>query len=136
MKKFKVFIPALALTLSLGAFSVQANAEEATTGLGGVLQTGLKAAAPVELQGADDLNKVIASLISSVIGFLGVVLLVYLLYGGFLYMTAAGDATQVKKAVDVIRSAIIGLVIIASAYAIATQVIKALVTATSGPTSE
>lgn len=94
--------------------------------LSGALSGGLDQAVPAPLKGGKDLNKIIGNLINAVIGFLGVLLFVYLLYGGFLYMTAAGDANQVKKAIDVIRSAIIGLVIISLAYAISTYVVTQL----------
>jgi len=65
-----------------------------------------------------DLIAIIGRVINIFLGFLGVVFLVLLLYAGFLYMTAAGDAEKVKKALDTIRNAVIGLVIIASAWAI------------------
>lgn len=124
------------LAFSLLAGAVPALAEDAAPeggALGGALSAGLNKAAPKELQGASDLNTIIASLISSVIGFLGVVLFVYLLYGGFIYMTAGGDTSKVKEATSIIRNAIVGLVIIALAYAIATFVITQLGTATGAP---
>ena len=62
---------------------------------------------------------------------LGVVLFLYLLYGGFLWMTAGGDAGQVKTATAVIRNAIIGLVIITLAYSISYFIIQNLGTAVS-----
>lgn len=127
MHRFRFAVAAFGLVLSLGISVTPALA----AGFQETIGSGLKDAAPVELQGATDLNAIIGRLISAVIGFLGVVLFVYLLYGGFLYMTAAGDSKQVQKATDIIRQAIIGLVIIASAYAIANFVIGSLGNATS-----
>lgn len=129
IQRFRIFALALGLTFSLG---VAVTPVMAADGLGGALSGGLQKAAPKELQGASDLNVIIGNLISTVIGFLGVVLFVYLLYGGFIYMTAGGDTKKVTTATDIIRNAVIGLVIIASAYAIANFVINSLATATGG----
>ncbi|MEO5927711.1 MAG: pilin [Patescibacteria group bacterium] len=127
-KRFRSLAAPLVLVMMVG---LTAAPLAASAQLGGVLSNGLNKAAPKELKGATDLNAIIGNLISAVIGFLGVVLFLYLLYGGFLWMTAGGDAGQVKKATDVIRNAIIGLVIIALSYAIATFVITSLGTAVS-----
>lgn len=52
------------------------------------------------------------------ISFLGVLFLIYAIYGGYLWMTAQGDAKKVEEAKDIITRAVIGLIIIVSAYAI------------------
>lgn len=119
-------------TAPVATFAQTQPAQTGGGGLGGALTGGLQKAAPKELQGATDLNAIIGRLISAVIGFLGVVLFLYLMYGGFLWMTAGGDSGKVKDATAIIRNAIIGLVIIATAYAVATFVITQLATATSG----
>jgi hypothetical protein len=76
-------------------------------------------------------TQLIGSILNVFLGFLGIILLFYLLYGGYLWMTAAGDEGQVKKAKDVIKNAIIGLVVIIAAFAISTFVLGALVNATT-----
>ena len=53
--------------------------------------------------GGSDLPTIIGSLINVVLGFLGIVLLFYVLRAGFLWMTAGGDEKQVKTAKDMIR---------------------------------
>lgn len=116
----------------LAASAQTAESGDCKGGLGGVLSCGLGKAAPKELQGATDLNAIIGGLISAVIGFLGVVLFLYLMYGGFLWMTAGGDMGKVKEATAIIRNAIIGLVIIAASYAIANFVIEQVALVTSG----
>lgn len=101
-------------------------------GLGATLKGGLNNAAPKELTtGETDLSKIVGNIISTLIGLLGAVLFIYLLYGGFLYMTAAGNETQVKQALAIIKNAVIGMVIIALSYAIATFVINRLSEITS-----
>jgi hypothetical protein len=119
---------ALGCSLMAGVLPVQAQ------GLAGTLQKGLNAAAPDELkQGETDPATIAGNLISAVLGLLGAVLLAYLLYGGYKYMTARGESEEVKKAIGIIKDAIIGLVIIVLAYAISSYVIAALAGATSKP---
>lgn len=65
-----------------------------------------------------DIVTIIGRIINIFLGFLGVVFLVLMLYAGYLWMTAGGDAEKVAKAQKTIRNAVIGLVIIASAWAI------------------
>lgn len=67
------------------------------------------------------------SIINVVLGFLGILLLFYMLYAGFLWMTAGGDEKKVTKAIDIIKQAIIGLVIIVAAFAISNFVLGSLV---------
>lgn len=42
----------------------------------------------------------------------------YVLYGGFLYTTAFGDESKVKTAKDVIKNALLGVIIATLAYAL------------------
>lgn len=48
----------------------------------------------------------------------GALALIYLIYGGIIYITAAGNEEKTKAGKSALLSAIIGLVIIALAYAI------------------
>lgn len=79
-----------------------------------------------------DLITIIGRIINVFLGFLGVVFLVLLLYAGYQWMTSGGDAEKVKKAQVTIRNAVIGLVIIASAWAIVAFVLNALTGITGG----
>ncbi|NQV88917.1 MAG: hypothetical protein HQ488_01155 [Parcubacteria group bacterium] len=83
--------------------------------------------------GLGDANLVdtIAAIIRVALGFLGVIAVVIILLGGFKWMTAAGAEDKVKSAKQLIFSGITGMVIILSAYAIASFVIDSIVTATS-----
>lgn len=78
------------------------------------------------------LTQIIGQLINVALGFLGIVLLAYLLFAGFLWMTAGGEEEKVTKAKTMIRNAIIGLIIIVAAFAISTFVLSSLVNATKG----
>lgn len=67
---------------------------------------------------SETVEPIISIIIKTVLSFLGVVFLILTIYGGFMWMTAAGNDEQVKKAGSLIRSAVIGLIIVISAYAI------------------
>ncbi|MDD4610731.1 MAG: pilin [Patescibacteria group bacterium] len=60
----------------------------------------------------------ISTVIKIFLGFLGIIFIVLILYAGFNWMTARGDEEKVKKAQETIQKAVIGLIIIVSAYAI------------------
>jgi hypothetical protein len=69
---------------------------------------------------------ILGSLISSFLGILGIIFLLLTLYSGFLWMTAAGNPTQVDKAKRLMTQAIIGLVIMLSSYGVTRFVINQL----------
>ena len=61
---------------------------------------------------------VIQTVISAFLSLVGVILLAYLLYAGYNWMTAQGEEEKVTKAKDTLKRAIVGLIIIVGAYAI------------------
>ena len=77
-----------------------------------------------------DLYTIIGNVINIVLGFLGVLLLIYILYAGFLWMTAGGNEENIEKAKGYIKNAIIGLVIIILAFAISNFVLTKLIQVT------
>ena len=60
------------------------------------------------------------------LSLLGVIFIILIIYAGYNWMTAAGNEEKVTKAQDTIKRAIIGLIIIVSAYAITYFVFKYL----------
>lgn len=67
---------------------------------------------------SDDPFFLISTIINIVLSFLGVTFLILMVYGGYMWMTAAGDEQKVDKAKDLIKNAIIGLIVVLAAYAI------------------
>lgn len=61
---------------------------------------------------------VVGQTIFTALSFVGIIFLVLMVYAGYLWMTARGDQGVVEKAQGIIRAAIIGLVVVMSAYAI------------------
>jgi len=81
--------------------------------------------------GTRSLPETIASIINVAMGLLGMIVILLILAGGFLWMTAAGDEAKISKAKSLIFGGVIGLAIILSAYAIAQFVVGSLLNATA-----
>ena len=64
------------------------------------------------------------------LSFVGVIFFALTMYGGILWMTARGDTEQVKKAQELIKSAVIGLVVVFLSYAVTNFVITNLLSTT------
>lgn len=60
----------------------------------------------------------VSGIITAVLGIIGVVFLILIVYGGFMWMISQGDDTKVKKARELLYYAILGLIIVISAGAI------------------
>lgn len=85
-----------------------------------------KVADDTGLKGDTNLVEIIGNLISTVLGLIGIILLVLFIYAGFLWMTAGGDKDQVEKAKSIFKNAVIGLVIIVFSYFISGFIIDKL----------
>lgn len=72
------------------------------------------------------LQATVASLIKIFLGLLGVIFVVLIVAAGYQWFMAGGDAKKVEDAKDKITRAVIGLVIIISAYSITFFVFKQL----------
>lgn len=70
-----------------------------------------------------DVRLIVINIVRYLLGFLGLLAVIIVLYGGYLWMTAAGNAQQVDQAKQVLKNGLIGLVIILSAFAIVQFVI-------------
>ena len=73
-----------------------------------------------------------ATMIKAALGILGIVFVVLVVYGGFLYMTSSGEADKVKKAKNVIMYAAIGVIIIFVAYALTNFIFGIVLQTTTG----
>ncbi|MFC1787621.1 hypothetical protein ACFLZY_00140 [Patescibacteria group bacterium] len=81
---------------------------------------------------AKSITQITGNVINSALSLLGIIFLILLIYGGFIYLTAQGDDTKVKKAKSILTTAVIGIVIISAAYAISLFVIKELTGTVAG----
>lgn len=82
--------------------------------------------------GTRSLGQTISGVINIVLGFLGIIVTVGILAGGYMYMTSGGNADQADKGKDVLGASLIGLAIVVSAYAIARFVLGKMFEETTG----
>lgn len=120
-KKFLVY-PVVALTLISG-FAMPARAVNLTSGIQDVGDA-------AQISTTTSLEQTIGQIINVILGFLGIIFLVLVIYAGFLWMTAGGNSDKVDKAKQIMTQAVIGLVILLAAYAITQFVVTNLGTAT------
>ena len=71
-----------------------------------------------------DLKATVIRFIQWTLGFLSIVAVILVIYGGFTWMTAGGNEEKVTTAKKILTSAIIGLVIILLSWAIIVFVAK------------
>lgn len=73
-----------------------------------------------------------ANLIRIFLGFLGLIAVALILYAGWVYMKSQGNAGEIEKSKDILKSATIGLLIILSAFAIVTFILSSILSSTGG----
>ncbi|PKM87119.1 hypothetical protein CVU83_03385 [Candidatus Falkowbacteria bacterium HGW-Falkowbacteria-2] len=75
---------------------------------------------------------IVARIINIALLFLGVIAVGLIIFAGFVWMTSGGSEEKIDQAKKTLRNAVIGLIIILSAWGIATFVLNRLVGATNG----
>jgi hypothetical protein len=78
-----------------------------------------------------DPRVVAARIVQIALGFLGILALALIVYAGYIWMTSAGNAERIEKAKNILKNAIIGLLIILSAFGIVSFIISHLTGATT-----
>ncbi|MFA5155087.1 MAG: Ig-like domain-containing protein [Patescibacteria group bacterium] len=123
-RKNQIIIPILAflgviLAANFASAQIDFGLGMVNNGLGGSLA-------------ATDPRVMAGRVIQIALGFLGVIAVVLIMTAGFLWATSAGDEEKITRAKAMLRNAVIGLIIILSAWGIATFVITRLIDATGG----
>lgn len=93
----------------------------------GIYNTGDASTIPVP----PSVGGIVAQVIAIFFGFLGIIFVCLMVYGGFQWMTAAGNPDQVKKAQKLMMDAVLGLLILMAAsfisywvlYTISTKIV-------------
>ncbi|MBI3290731.1 hypothetical protein HYZ76_00445 [Candidatus Falkowbacteria bacterium] len=80
--------------------------------------------------GTKDLREGVMAIINVLLGFLGIIAIIIILYGGFVWLMSGGSEEKVSQAKKIISAGIIGLIIIFVSFAIASFVIESLIQAT------
>ena len=78
------------------------------------------------------LSSTVGKIISVALSIMGTLFLALMVYGGIVWMLARGEETEITKAKEIIKAAVIGLIITLAAYAISNFVVSSLLKATSG----
>jgi len=107
--KSRIFISALALTIAAAFMFTQAV--HADYGLG-------KTASTAGLSNNADVPGIIGNVVGAGLSLVTVLFFILMIYGGIRWMLARGKEDEAKKALDTIIAAIIGIIIVLSAYAI------------------
>lgn len=68
--------------------------------------------------GQGDLREFVKTVLNFVLGFLGFICVLFVIYAGFLYVTSQGDEEATGKAKKIITNAVIGIIIILASFAI------------------
>ncbi len=129
MKKIFLFLVLSVFTFSLFTVNLSLAAGNSTPSSGNQTQSSIlknvSDVTPSEIKMNNlDLRDFIAKLIKSSLSFLGILFLILVLYGGFLWMTSGGDSEKAKKGSRLITQAVIGLIIITLSYAVTVMVFK------------
>jgi len=126
--KFNIMIKKILLTLIIFNFffPFNAKAEDAPK-----INVGKRDSEPIILTNplagiAETPEELIGQVINGILGIIGSLALAMFIYGGLTWMLAAGESGKVQKGKDILMWAVIGLVIIFSAYAMVSFVIKGI----------
>jgi hypothetical protein len=133
--KYKKYIAVFLALMSLGAglaFAMPHHALAADTSSGDQYGLGTTADQAYGKGANSDIKVIIGNVIKGALQLVGTIFLILLIYAGYLWMIARGNEEKVSRALDTIKAAVIGLIIVGAAYAIASYVITAFA-ATSTP---
>lgn len=72
------------------------------------------------------IETILSRVITGFLGLLGVIFLVLMLYGGYMWLIARGNEDKVDTAKETIKNSIIGLIIVVASYAISHYVLTAV----------
>ena len=126
-RKFIIILASLfVFVFSLAAITQAQGLKDAFDNAGTVADAG-----GYKIGETDAVENMIAKIINTVLSMLGVIFLILMLYGGYLWMTAAGKEERVTKAKNLITAAIIGVILVVSAYAISYFVIEKITSGVS-----
>ena len=81
-------------------------------------------------QSKKDPNEFIKPIINAALSLIGVLFLGLAIFGGIKWMTAKGNEQQLTQAQAIITNAIVGLIVVAAAYAISYFVLKSIASQT------
>lgn len=97
---------------------------------------GLDYAGTITSLGTRDIRETVFAIVNVILGFLGIIAVIIILYGGFMWMTSQGNEDKTGQARKLILAGVVGLIIILASLAIARFVMQQIFEATTGKTLE
>jgi len=126
---FRVFVFSCFFVLVFSCFFIFTSGVFAESGNYGLDDTTGQA---TTLKTDTDIPAKIGTIIGAGLSFIGILFFILIIYGGFLWMTARGNEEQVKKAIELVTQACIGLAIVAAAYLITKFIGEAVLSSFTG----
>lgn len=83
-------------------------------------------------QDTADVRVIIVVYVRYALGLLGMIFMILIVLAGFKYMSADGKGESTKEALQSIQRAVIGIIIVLSAYGITAFVLSNVITASQG----
>jgi hypothetical protein len=117
MRRIRIFMAALAVFVGLSG-ALPAAALAATSKDSVCTALGSNASCTSDAHGTTSVNSIIKATVNILSWVVGIAAVIMVIVGGFRFVTAGGDSSNVAAARSTILYAIIGLVVAASAQAI------------------
>lgn len=74
-------------------------------------------------------GEIVFNVVYIFLGILGIITVLLMIYGGFLWLTAGGEENKAKQGTTILFQAVVGLIIILSSYAVTYFVLVQITTA-------
>jgi formate hydrogenlyase subunit 3/multisubunit Na+/H+ antiporter MnhD subunit len=125
--KIKKYLPHL-LAFVLVSLPVVASAQTVnqgltTSGLQGLFGFGGSSS----LTGSQSLSQLITNIIRILLLIVGSIAVLFIIYGGYMYVTSAGNEEQAEKGRNTLVNALIGIVVVTMAYVLVTIIANLVV---------
>lgn len=120
----KKILLAVSIFFILSPLAVLAQAQPAT-GIGSAMQVVEQTTTANNTYDTNwSLERIIGNIIYAILTLVGTIFVVFMIYAGYLWMTASGNEQKVDKSKEILRQSLIGLIVVLGAYAIAYFVIS------------
>jgi len=114
----KLIIKKIATSLILIVLAFSYSLTTSANGINSAFSNADTVAQDAGYENSKSITVLAGEIVQLALSILGVLCVVFMIYAGFLWLTAAGNEQRVDKAKKVIFESIIGLIIILAAYAI------------------
>lgn len=121
-RHIKMLFSVIAITVLILPFVV--DAETVQSGLDDAVGNTEIYQAKANPEGA--IYSFVGTIIKTIIGLTGIIMIIYMIYGGYLWMTAKGETDRVEKAKHTMQAAIIGIIIVFASYSITAYILSKL----------